>query len=340
MGRKQTLDFNNKEFWSEEEKLNDEQLIHEFEKKIGHRFPESFIQFTKEFHNGSTKKAEFYVNEDMSPEIRFMLSFNKETEYFNIWKGSYYGLIDFDPYVVIAEDIAGNLIALDYSKSETEPSVVFVDHELLGLIFLEEDREYSDEEIEAMEASERLKDFPWAIFPVADSFLDFLNGLDGENPPEEGEWFVDSDENINEINKSIIDNVEREYSIQFPQTYKNLIIQYNGKRIEHNPISNNEEFQFLRFYSLDKKYRFNIPKLFDKKVDGYWEDIIPFGIGLGGTYAFDYSKNQVEPAIISMPYKQAAFCENSIMEKYDTYIKHADSFEEFCHKMKYPPTLD
>ena len=80
--------------------------------------------------------------------------------------------------------------------------------------------------------------------------------------------------------------------------------------------------------------------ILDKELDGYWEDIIPIGIGLGGTYAFDYSKNQVEPAIISMPYKQAAFCENSIMENYDTYIKHADSFEEFCKKMKYPPTVD
>ena len=84
----------------------------------------------------------------------------------------------------------------------------------------------------------------------------------------------------------------------------------------------------------------NLQGQIEKKNKGFWEKIIPFGFGNGGTYAFDYSKNQVEPAIISMPFKQALFCKNSIMERYDTYVKHADNFEEFCNKMKYPPTLD
>ena len=252
MGRRQTLNFNNKAFWSETEKIADEKLIYEFEEKIGHKLPESFIELSKMFHHGETQKARFYVNEDMSPTLSYMLSFNKDNKANNIWGIPFYGLTDFDPYVVIAQDIAGNLIALDYSKSETEPSVVFVDHELLGMIFLEEDREYSDEEIEAVETSVRLKDFPWAIFHVADSFLDFLNGLDGEDPPEEGEWYVDHDDTINNINKSIIDSIEKEYDFHFPQTYKNLIIQYHGNRIEYNPISNNDEFQSRIFIHLIK----------------------------------------------------------------------------------------
>ena len=82
MGRRQTLNFNNKEFWSETEKIADEKLIYEFEEKIGHKLPESFIELSKMFHHGESQKARFYVNEDMSPTLSYMLSFNKDNTRF------------------------------------------------------------------------------------------------------------------------------------------------------------------------------------------------------------------------------------------------------------------
>lgn len=299
MGRRQTLEFNNKACWKENEKLEDESLIYEFEEAVGHKLPESFKELTKSFHHGSTKKAEFYVNGDMSPELRFMLSFNKDAEYFNIWKRSYYGLTDFEPYVVIAQDIAGNLIALDYSKSETEPGVVFVDHEMLGMIFLDEDKEYTEEEIEAMETSERLKDFPWAIYPVADSFLEFLNGLDGEIPyePDAGEWY--NFEETPKITKYEIEEVEHAINVKFPDYYKKVMLEYQGLFVDENYIKS-KEFEITHFLAINSTDRYYIVKWFNKFSKEYLGKIIPFAIGKGiDLIAFDYTKlDSDNPSVI------------------------------------------
>ena len=340
MGRRQTIDFNNKEFWTKGNQIEDEQLIHEYEEKIGHQFPDSFIQFTKEFHNGTSKKHEHVVNEKMNLYLQCMLSFNKDDEPFSIWEELYFGMTEFDPYVIIALDIGDNLIALDYSKSETEPSVVFVDHELLGMIFLEEDRDYSDEEIEAMETSVRLKDFPWAIFHVADRFLEFLNGLDGEDPPEEGEWFPI--EHISESNLLNLVSLEKKLNKKLPALYKKLVKKYQGNFIDNNTFEGfSDELLFTRFFNLDTTSPLYLINKIEIRGFDYWKDIVLFAIGNGiDLIAFDYNENPQNPSIIYIKNDDYWNCEDSIMNQYDKYTKLADNFEEFCNKMKYPPIVD
>ncbi|MCU7557217.1 SMI1/KNR4 family protein [Macrococcus capreoli] len=152
--------------------------IEKFEEWCGYKLPKDFVEFTLKYPFAHMS-AEFDADGRPVSMISDFLRFSKKG-YSSIYVDEAYDITDFGPYVLFGEDPGGNYIAFDYSKDELNPSVVFIDHEELGIIELPEgtsENDFKEEELDKMMSSEKLEDFPWAIHFVADSFNAFINNL-------------------------------------------------------------------------------------------------------------------------------------------------------------------
>ncbi|MCU7557214.1 SMI1/KNR4 family protein [Macrococcus capreoli] len=155
--------------------LND---IKSFEKWRGYKLPNDFVEFTLKYPFAHMS-AEFDAEGRPDSMISNMLRFSKDG-YSSIYVDEAYDINDFGPYVLFGEDPGGNYIAFDYSNDELNPSVVFIDHEKLGLIQLPESKtveKLSEIEYIKLQNSNRIIDYPGSIHYVSESFTDFLKIL-------------------------------------------------------------------------------------------------------------------------------------------------------------------
>lgn len=139
--------------------LQSENLIIEYEKKIGYVFPEDFKACVKLNNHGYPEKEVFYSWRGKRKRERvfnLLLSFNKEDRVSiwerNDWRGRSrdwfeYSNGEIENYVVFADDPFGNPICYDKRTDE----IVWIDHE---------------------EA-----DFSIAVEKIADSFTELINSL-------------------------------------------------------------------------------------------------------------------------------------------------------------------
>ncbi|MGV2875115.1 SMI1/KNR4 family protein [Macrococcus capreoli] len=198
---------------SGEELINED--IEKFESWRGYKLPKDFVKFTLKYPFAHMS-AEFDADGRPNSMISNMLKFSKEGNS-SIYVDEAYEIKDFGPYVLFGEDPGGNYIAFNYSTDELNPSVVFIDHEELGIVELPEvtaENDFTEEELDKMMSSEKLEDFPWAIHNVASSFSEFINDLrfEGQNnliKPSDFEFIQEQFDEINSIyNKKILDCIE------------------------------------------------------------------------------------------------------------------------------------
>lgn len=200
-------------------KLNRDDIIL-FEEWRGYKLPRDFVEFTLKYPFAHMS-AEFDADGRPDSMISNMLRFSKEG-YSSIYVDEAYDIKDFGPYVLFGEDPGGNYIAFDYSKDELNPSVVFIDHEELGVIELPEgtsENDYTEEKLDKMMSSEKLEDFPWAIHYVSDSFSDFINKIkiQQKNKVRPSEYTFDEHEFKNIIEDEMINKSPK--LIQFLKKY-------------------------------------------------------------------------------------------------------------------------
>ncbi|MCU7556152.1 SMI1/KNR4 family protein [Macrococcus capreoli] len=168
--------------------------------------------------------AEFDSEGRPGSMISNMLKFSKEG-YSSIYVDEVYEINDFGPYVLFGEDPGGNFIAFDYSNDELNPTVVFIDHEELGLIELPEGKvedDYTDAELGSMMSSEKLEDFPWAIHIISSSFEEFIDNL----------RFKDINSKLLKNNKNInncIIEIKKELDIEISEVVEKFIKKYNNE---------------------------------------------------------------------------------------------------------------
>ncbi|QIH76144.1 hypothetical protein GTN31_07195 [Macrococcoides canis] len=196
--------------------------IEKFEKWRGYKLPNDFVEFTLKYP-GASLSAEFDAEDRPESMISNFLRFSKEG-YSSIYVDEAYEITDFGPYVLFGEDPGGNYIAFDYSKDELKPSVVFIDHEELGIIELPEgknENDFTEEELDRMMSSEKLEDFPWAIHFVADSFTNFIDIL---NVEEEDKYKLSDIKCID----ADISEIETLINISIDNSIKSLFKKYGG----------------------------------------------------------------------------------------------------------------
>ncbi|UTH10679.1 SMI1/KNR4 family protein [Macrococcoides canis] len=199
--------------------------IYSFESWRGFKLPEDFIEFSLKYP-GAFLSAEFDAEDRPGSMISNFLRFSKEG-YSSIYVDEAYDITDFGPYVLFGEDPSGNYIAFDYSKSELNPSVVFIDHEELGIIELPEgtsENDFTEEELDKMMDSEKLEDYPWAIHEVSTSFSNFIIKLEFEK-----EENIRYSKNISK--QSDVDKIEESLGVLIPETVRNFLIRFGGSSV-------------------------------------------------------------------------------------------------------------
>ena len=150
--------------WRFAKPLESDNLISEFEEKVGYTFQKDFIDIVRQYNSGSPDVKCFYSFRDVRRKIRVfdrLLSFNK-TDSCNIWSFNQFDGSDWDKFtngeirnfVIFAYDPFGDPIAFDKRTNE----IVWIDHEQA--------------------------DFSMAVEKVADSFTDLLHCwiYDTDNP--------------------------------------------------------------------------------------------------------------------------------------------------------------
>ncbi|UTH10678.1 SMI1/KNR4 family protein [Macrococcoides canis] len=191
-----------------------------FESWRGYKLPDDFVEFTLKYP-GAYLEGSFDAEDRPGSMISNFLRFSKEG-YSSIYVEDAYEITNFGPYVLFGEDPGGNYIAFDYSKDDLNPSVVFIDHEELGIIELPEgtsENDFTEEELDKMMSSEKLEDFPWAIHYVSDSFSDFINKIkiQQKNKVRPSEYTFDEHEFKNIIEDEMINKSPK--LIQFLKKY-------------------------------------------------------------------------------------------------------------------------
>ncbi|UTH01510.1 SMI1/KNR4 family protein [Macrococcoides canis] len=254
-------------------KINFDDIL-QFEEWRGYKLPEDFIEFNLRFP-GAYFEGEFDVEGRKNSLISNILLFSNDDED-SIYIDEAYGIKDFGPFVIFGEDPGGNFIAFDYSKDELNPSVVFLDHEELGLIELPEgttEDDFTAAEIDKMMNSDKLIDFPWAIHYVSPSFTDFMNSLRYSVPQKYDLPYEKLD--MNEFEKFIHD-----IKPDVPDSFRKFIIHYAGVKfngrvvnlekhvvridtvINFNKKSINDYYEYISLKGGEKKYKNLIPFLF------------------------------------------------------------------------------
>ncbi|QIH76143.1 hypothetical protein GTN31_07190 [Macrococcoides canis] len=231
-----------------------------FESWRGYKLPQDFVEFTLKYP-GAYVEGSFDAEDRPGASINQFLKFEK-SEFDSIYIDSLYEFSDFGPYVLFACDAGGNYLAFDYSKDKLNPSVVFIDHEELGVLELPEgttENDFTEEELDRMMSSEKLEDFPWAIHNVEDSFEEFLLNLNYvENSSIEA--------SSNPITDFAIKNLEEKIGHFLPVSYKSFLKKFGGALCQDISIVLNELIvDVLIIQHIDEKNNVNILKTIELK---------------------------------------------------------------------------
>ncbi|MBG9990682.1 MULTISPECIES: SMI1/KNR4 family protein [unclassified Pseudoalteromonas] len=138
--------------WEKDKPLN-KQVVSSFEKRMGITYPEKYLEIMN-LHQGKTPNpASILINNNIETAISCLLHF-ADDDYENVYnvETTTSTMEDNIPYGVIpfADSPGDDYFCFDFRIENIEPKVIFFSHELKG-----------DE----------------AIFPVADSFKEFLDKI-------------------------------------------------------------------------------------------------------------------------------------------------------------------
>ncbi|MGV2875110.1 SMI1/KNR4 family protein [Macrococcus capreoli] len=313
-------------------KLN-ENKIAEFEKWRGYKLPKDFVEFNLKYPY-AYMEGTFNAKERPGATIHQILNFNSD-DVDSIYKTEIYGINNLGPYVLFAADASGNYIAFDYSKDELNPSVVFIDHEELGVIELPEgtsEYDFTEEELDKMVSSEKLENFPWAIHFVSDSFTNFMNLIDHSLKLDK--YFVPE----YKTNNQNIEEIEMTMNIKLPEVYKYFFKKYGGVKTRLNDITMfNKNFKLINIYSGNQNEHVNTLRMIKLKGGNKkFENLIPIMSiinnsdkkGISVIALFFNQNGKIEVVII--PHK--VFNNNELINA-DDLILVTQEFEKFFEQI-------
>ncbi|WP_257137725.1 SMI1/KNR4 family protein [Bacillus pseudomycoides] len=142
-----------------------EEVVLEVSNKLGVSFPKDYIDCVKKNNGGNVEPKLFDVNRK-ERVFGTLLSFDIENDEFILSVYADYKKTLPNRVIPIAFDPAGNLICFDYKNHDSNPKVVFWEHE--GAT---EKEELIDDEGMTEEAARE------NVFYVASTFTEFLNKL-------------------------------------------------------------------------------------------------------------------------------------------------------------------
>ncbi|MGV2875111.1 SMI1/KNR4 family protein [Macrococcus capreoli] len=305
--------------------------IEKFESWRGYKLPKDFVEFTLKYP-GATLSVEFDAEDRPGSMISNFLRFSKEG-YSSIYVDEAYDIKDFGPYVLFGEDPGGNYIAFDYSTDELNPSVVFIEHEELGVLELPEgktENDFTKEELDRMMSSEKLEDFPWAIHDVSNSFSDFISRFEFEDY---------SDLQLPRIKNTEVDikYIEEYLNIELPNEIKEFLLKYGGastnlinadlynyKFIILSIISSNKEGVMIDSFIENRggKTKFsNLIPLLSILISDNFQEISAVAL---------YQTKQNNSEIVIIPHNVLASDENI---KYEDLIVLTDDIKDFVDKI-------
>lgn len=115
--------------WKYAKALNSVDLINDFEKLVGYKFPKEFRDLVFQFNGGRPERKRFDTNVSIGRELKSFLSFNtgdRET----VWKIKDWNKDELsNKYLAFAIDNFGNLICFDKNNN----NVVLLNHEDLSV---------------------------------------------------------------------------------------------------------------------------------------------------------------------------------------------------------------
>lgn len=115
--------------WKYVKALNSVDLINDFEKLVGYKFPKEFRDLVLQFNGGRPERKGFNTNVSIGRELKSFLSFNtgdRET----VWKINDWNKDELsNKYLAFAIDNFGNLICFDKNNN----NVVLLNHEDLSV---------------------------------------------------------------------------------------------------------------------------------------------------------------------------------------------------------------
>lgn len=153
--------------WKNKKSQINNEIIHEFETKLGIKFTMDYKECIKDNH-GALPEPCFFKVDGKQKVFGELLSFelNSKGNIYNTYNRIRDGLPE--KVIPFATDPSGNFICFDYIDSETEPKIVFWYHEIS---VAEDDLE---EELENNTLDELQRE---AIGYICDSFSDLINML-------------------------------------------------------------------------------------------------------------------------------------------------------------------
>ncbi|WP_339196400.1 SMI1/KNR4 family protein [Aeribacillus sp. FSL k6-2211] len=129
------------------------------------------------------------------------------------------------------------------------------------------------------------------------------------------------------IDSETISNIEKHFDIEFPEEYKQIVLNYNGARPKPNvyDTEKTKERTVKSLLSLNQKEEGNIFDVMNWISGKIPSKFIPFANDNSGNYlCFDYSENQKNPPIYLWLHE-----ENRVE-------KVSDSFASFLSKLYLP----
>ncbi|MGV2875799.1 SMI1/KNR4 family protein [Macrococcus capreoli] len=234
--------------------------IEAFEAWIGYKLPNYFKAFTLKYP-GAYVEGSFDAEDRPGASINQFLKFEK-SEFDSIYIDSLYEFTDFGPYVLFACDAGGNYLAFDYSNDKLNHSIVFIEHEELGIIEFPDgksENDFTEEELDKMMSSEKLEDYPWAIHYVSEDFNKFIDIVDFNeiiydySPPE----YITTREDINFLEKYM--------NIKLPNSYKNFVLELGGIYLHNKNIFVKDDNKIQKIYGLNIKEQVDVINLIEVK---------------------------------------------------------------------------
>ncbi|UTH01514.1 SMI1/KNR4 family protein [Macrococcoides canis] len=314
-------------------KTLDEKSIVEFEKWRGIKLPNDFVEFNLKYPY-AYMEGTFDADDRPFSSIHQILNFDRE-DIDTIYKTEIYGISDLGPYVLFACDAGGNYLAFDYSNDKLNPSVVFIDHEELGVIELPDgksENDFTEEELDRMMSSEKLVDYPWAIHFVAATFTNFMNLI--VHTLKKGKYTLPE----YKTNSQNIEVIETTMNVKLPEVYKTFFKKYGGVKTKVKEIYMfDKSFKLLNIYSGHQKEHVNTLRMINLKggKDKY-KNLIPI-ISIinnsdknGISVIALYFKENFETEIVIIPHEVFNNKENI---NRDDLIFLTNEIEKFFDKM-------
>ncbi|UTH01516.1 SMI1/KNR4 family protein [Macrococcoides canis] len=232
-----------------------------FESWRGYKLPQDFVEFTLKYPSAYVEGS-FDAEDRPGASINQFLKFEK-SEFDSIYIDSLYEFSDFGPYVLFACDAGGNYLAFDYSKDKLNPSVVFIEHEELGIIEFPDgksEHDFTEKELDRMMNSEKLEDFPWAVHYVSESFSSFIELTTFE---ELNNLYL-SPNNFTTINEITL--AEEYFGFKFDDEHINFLLRYSGYEFLKSKFEyNNILLKVKLIFSLCKDESMNLLYIYEKK---------------------------------------------------------------------------